>query len=354
MSPAKALRRALSRTADVLWDLALVTQAVGIDTRDQDGVIAGLGPHDLLLLLDGPEGAVGLAAIDRAVMTGLVEVQTIQQVTQMPVDTDRVLTQTDAAMMAPLIDGALERMAANLEDHPLHPQIEGYRFGAMIEDARAAGLLLDAASYRVFRTEVDLALGRRRGPLTVVLPERPRRAGTASTDAADSAPHEELLARVPARLDVVLTRLTLPLNRARTLQPGDLLHLPQDTLGRVEITAGGGQMVARGRLGQMNGMRAVRLDWPAPKRAADPSERAGESEEAPPPEAPADPPKQDATPAQAESLPDLPPLDLPVTGAEFDFSGVHAATQAGLGGLDPAEDFSAASLDFDFEENFEE
>ena len=100
MSPSKALRRALSRTADVLWDLALVTHGVEQAHLDQDGVVAALGGDALLILLDGPDGVPGVARIERPVMTGLIEVQTILQVTQMPVE-ERPLTQTDAAMMAP-------------------------------------------------------------------------------------------------------------------------------------------------------------------------------------------------------------------------------------------------------------
>ena len=60
MSPAKALRRALSRSADVLWDLALVTHGVGQEIADQDQVVEMLPPRGLLLLLDGPGGALGL------------------------------------------------------------------------------------------------------------------------------------------------------------------------------------------------------------------------------------------------------------------------------------------------------
>ncbi|MEN9060320.1 FliM/FliN family flagellar motor C-terminal domain-containing protein [Ponticoccus litoralis] len=263
MSLAKALRRALSRTADVLWDLALVTQSVAVEMLDQDGVVAALTPGDLLLLLDGPDGALGLVLVDRQVMTGLIEVQTIQQVTQMPLDTERVLTPTDAAMMAPLLDGALDRLADSLAEHPLHGQLQGYRFGAMVEDARTASLLLDGAAYRVFTAEVDLALGRRRGVLKLILPERkPRRGADAPPPEDLPGPHEALLSRVPAKLDAVLTRVRLPLNRARALKPGDLLPLASDALGRVEVMAGPGHLVARGRLGKINGLRAVRLTWP--------------------------------------------------------------------------------------------
>lgn len=382
MSMPKALRRALSRTADVLWDLALVTQAVTVEMKDQDEVIAGVGPRDLLVLLDGPEGAVGIAAVDRQVMTGVVEVQTIQQVTQMPVDDDRVLTQTDAAMMAPLLDGALSRMAETLVDHPLHGQLVGYRFGAMIEDSRTAALMLDAAAYRVFRAEVDLALGRRRGALQLVLPERkPRRNPSAPDHGA--GPHEERLSRVPARLSAVLTRITLPLSRAEALKAGDVLPLPLDALDKVEITAGRGNLVARGRLGQLNGLRAVRLNWPviAPGAKMTAAEGAGGGDVAGPDLADFNPgdevgPADDfgmglgglpALPAAGSSaepeeddLPDLPSLDFGAEAAEFDIDSMDFSDGGDAGGegepmaalpeIDMDEGFASAPIDFDFDE----
>jgi flagellar motor switch protein FliM len=364
MSMPKALRRALSRTADVLWDLALVTQGVTVEMMDQDEMVEALGPRDLLVVLDGPDGAVGIAAVDRQVLTGVVEVQTIQQVTQMPVDEGRILTQTDAAMIAPLLDGALTRFATTLEDHPLHRQLTGFRFGAMIEDSRSVGLLLDASAYRVFRAEIDLALGRRRGALTLFLPEtKPKRSD--SSEGQGPGPHEERLSRVQARLDASLARITLPLNRVGALKPGDVLRLPPDALDKVEVTAGRGHLVARGRLGQLNGLRAVRLNWPAVSglgatqtngtAAAAPVDEViggfgglAKKEEFLPPALP-DIDLGDDT----EDLPDLPSMDFAADAADFDFGSLgeedEAEPMAALPDIDMGEGF-AASMDFDFDE----
>lgn len=366
MSLPKALRRALSRTADVLWDLALVTQSVTVDMLDQDEVVEALGPRDLLLLLDGPEGAVGVVAVDRQVMTGVIEVQTIQQVTQMPIEEDRLLTQTDAAMLAPLVDGALGRLADTMVDQPLHPQLVGYRFGAMLEDPRTASLLLDASAYRAFRADIDLALGRRRGRMTIFLPER-KLATPAREEAEAAGPHEERLSRVPARLDAKLARITLPLGKAEALKPGDVLSLPPDALDKVEVTAGRGQLVARGRLGQLNGLRAVRLNWPgggapvAATAAAAPVEAAAGFGAAPPvPDLPEPsvavlPDLPNPAAAEDDDLPDLPPMDFDADGGDFDFSGLGedadgAEPMAALPEIDIGDGFEPGAVDFDFDE----
>lgn len=357
MSPAKALRRALSRAADVLWDLALVTHGVGQEMADQDGVVEMLPANTLLLLLDGPDGALGLAMVDREVMTGVIEVQTLLQVTQMPVE-ERPLTQTDAAMVAPLIDATMERLARYLDGHPLQPQFEGFCFGAMIEDARTVGLLLDAASYRSFRVSVDLALGRRRGELLFVLPDRPH-AGEAGPDAEGGddtpGPHERKMKLLPVQMDAVLCRLSLPLGAAQRLKPGDLLPLPPEALDGVAFVAGSGAAVAGGRLGQMNGMRAVRLAWPegAPQAMAAPDPEG----HAAAPESPAPPlpvaAEEEATPAPvlaqedvAGDLPDLPPMEFDTGDFSFDPEPAEAGEEAEEdGALD--FDFAAAPLDIE-------
>lgn len=342
MSPSKALRRALSKTADTLWGLALVTQDITTESLDQDGVIDALVQRDLLLLLDGPDGAIGLASVDRQVMTGVIEVQTILQVTQMPVEEDRPLTQTDAAMVAPLLDGTLKRMSAALADSPIGQMLEGFRFGAMLEDKRSASLLLDAPGYRAFRADIDLALGRRKGRLSFVIPERkPARGADATAKGTDPGPHADILARVPARLDAVLSRVTLPLSKAQALKPGDTLRLSPDALDRVEIHATSGQLVARGRLGQMNGNRAVRLTWPVlgPLTLSGPPARRQDGDfgdgfgGAPTNDLPAPAVEEDFG-ATAEEFPDLPDLDFGAEAGDFDFAGLGADDEAM-----PAEDF---------------
>jgi flagellar motor switch/type III secretory pathway protein FliN len=360
MSPTKALRRALSRTADVLWSLALVTQDVSLETVDQDGLVAALNPSDLLILLDGPDGAMGVACVDRAVLSAIVEIQTIQQVSQLPVDTDRVLTATDAAMMTPLIDGTLQRLTENLVDHPLQMQVDGYRFGAMLEDARTTGLLLDAPSYQSFKAEMDLALGRRRGWLTFFLPVRKlKRAGDGEAEAAAGpGPHEALFGNVQAKLEAVLGRLVMPLSRAEALQVGDVIPLTPDALDNVEVSAGPGNVVARGRLGQSNGMRAIRLNWPAAASAV--------------PDVSGDEPSGLLS-GELDSFDggmEEPSADLPDLGGGMDFGGDFGGDLGGDFGVDeaaaepaaeelpdlPALDFESEASNFDlgeFEEPFE-
>jgi flagellar motor switch protein FliM len=372
MSTAKALRRALARTAEDRWALALVCNGVELDMLDQDGVVEALGTETLLVVLDGPDGATGLAQIDRSVLAGVTEIQTIQQVTKMPVDT-RPLTHTDAAMIAPLLDGGLAEFAENLVGNPLRPQLEGYRFGAMLEDARSAGLLLDAAEYRTFHAEIDLALGTRTGRISLFLPVRRIEPPEAGQPAAAREPHREVMMSVSVRLDCILARVKVPLSRAESLQPGDLIPLAASALDGVEVSAPNGAIVAGGRLGQMNGARAVRINWPrtagagaiatagaagfdddlAGAEAETLEEDAGSSpalDFAEPAEDLTDFPGGADDAAEDDPLPDLPPLDFDDGGFDADFDAAALGDEAPEAGDDAADDdFAAATMDFDFE-----
>ncbi len=351
MSPAKALRRALSRTSDVLWELPLVTQGVQQEMLDQDGCLDVLAPGHLLLLMEGPDGARGIVSVDREIMTGMIEIQTISKVTRMPIE-DRPLTPTDAAMMAPLIDGALERFEANLEGHPDLGQLSGYRFGALVEDARTVGLLLEAALFRAFRVTIDLDTGTRRGDIQIILPVR--KIGVVEDTLADTrpGPHEPRLMLVPARIEAILACVRMPLSKASALRAGDLIELPATALEKAELIAGRGHRLALGRLGQMNGLRAIRLSLPggAQRAAEQPGETGGASDE--------DAVREVALGAldipgspnlfgqeeEPEELPELPSLDF---GSEFDAGGNFDFDPDAI--AEDGEEFEVAAMSTDWD-----
>lgn len=335
MSAGKALRRALARSADVLWDLALVAQSVEIDVLDQDGVVDALAAGDLLVVLDGPDNVLGLAAIDREVLTALVEVQTIQQVTQVPVD-DRTLTATDAAMAAPFMDDVLKRFAANLDDNPLRAGLEGFRFGAMLEDKRAAANLLNAPAYQSFRTSVDLALGRRKGRIGFFLPQQA--SSPSQPTRSEPGRYEQTMKFLPVAIEATLARIALPLGTIEGLKPGDLLPLTPSVIDNVELRAGRSSVVAKGRIGQMNGMRAVRLNWPhipatktpldasdveTPPAGSSPGSGATQTTALAAPEKP-------GLIVEADALPELPELPAPDTEIAEDFGDFETMDFDGL------------------------
>lgn len=263
MSPARALRMAAEKTANEAFSLALAVQSVSRSLTDHAGLLALIPDGLLLLLLDGPDGSVGVMTLDAAILSALIEMQTVGQVLPKP-PRDRPLTRTDAALAAPLVDGVLQRMTRDLADHPDHYWTCGYRFGAMIEDRRSLGLTLGAPDYHVFRLELDIAGGLRQGEVMLVLPRRDDPAQT-QRDADQDGASRQLQARVmeaPVRLDAVLCRVSLPLSGIGKLAVGDLLPLPGEALREIAVEGVGRRRVATGRLGKVDGLRAIRLNIP--------------------------------------------------------------------------------------------
>lgn len=252
----RALGRGLSIAADALWGLALVAARSSDDTMKVDRALAQVGDDALLIIIENDQDPCGLVALDREIVTGLIEVQTLGKVTRFPSD-DRAFTPTDAAMIAPLLDAALPRFASLLAGQPELAHLQGYRFGALVEDVQIAGLALEGEAYRVSAFDIALAQETRTGRAVFLFPDPPKPEREDKTPSAGK--HATTLQLVPARMQAVLTRIHLPLDKAQALKPGDVLPISTQAVSSAALVVAGGHVAARGKLGQMNGFRAVRI-----------------------------------------------------------------------------------------------
>lgn len=284
MSPAKALRLSLCKSADDLLGLALsviTLEQVKISTHK---LLAQLRDDGLMILLDGESGARGMLMLDCQVVSALIETQITGQVRR-AVAPQRSYTRTDAAMVAPLIDATLagfDSQLAAAEDGYLPGQ---FRFGDRAEDARALSLVLKDGQFDFFRLTVDVAEGAKSGIILLALPCC--KAGGHARKAADPAAGanqmslEKMALNATVTLDAVAARLNMPLRDICNLAPGMVLPVARDSFSQSELTAPPRHVVSRVTLGQVNGMRAVRIMLPAPQRAAEYSARAANPEEDP-------------------------------------------------------------------------
>lgn len=292
-SAARALRLALARTAETRLRLGLVVGSATEESADQETLPAALDATGLVLLVEGADGRAGAVVLAPTLVAGIVQHQTTGRVTEGPPEARR-FTATDAAIVAPLVEGMLDRAAAELSAGPDAGWVEGLRFGARLEGIRALMLALRSPRFRLFRFVVELAGGTRTGDIALALPEPPpvEAAEPAAAPAPDLAAAAE---RAPVDLDAVLHRLRLPLAEVSGFAPGTVLALPADVLSRVTLTTCGGQSIAQARLGRVDGMRAVCL----PGSAADAEPPTARLEEQASPPAVAEPGGADpvATPA---------------------------------------------------------
>jgi flagellar motor switch protein FliM len=256
-SAVRALRLALARTAETRLRLGLIVNSVREDLLDQEALITTLDDTGMVLLIEGADGRAGAVVLDAGLVAGIVQHQTTGRVTGTPPEPRR-FTATDAAIVAPLVEGMLDRAADDLAMRPDGDWVKGLRFGARLDGMRALSLALSASDFRLFGFTVDLAGGACRGELAVALPapaedEPPAPEATASKGLAETA------AGAPVELVAILHRLRMPLTEATALSPGTVLSLPADVLSRASVATRSGHTVAQGSLGRLDGMRAVRF-----------------------------------------------------------------------------------------------
>ncbi|MCK0149245.1 FliM/FliN family flagellar motor switch protein [Marivita sp. S6314] len=262
VSVPRALARSLSIAADALWGLGLSCDLVHHDSSAADRALRYVTPDQLLLVLETETGARGLVAVDRSLLTGLIEIQTLGKVTQFPLD-DRRFTPTDAAMVAPLLNAALPRCASMLSTQPDMAHLHGFAFGALVDDLQAATLALEADAYQVLVYTINLEGETRTGRAVFCFPEPV--ADAMDAKGGQQGKYRAVLQLVPTRMHAVLTRIHLPLSKARALRPGDVLEISPGAVTTASLVVDGGFVAAQGKLGQLNGFRALRIGSEDPR-----------------------------------------------------------------------------------------
>ncbi len=282
MTVAKSIRQSVAKEAAERFDLALSAIGIVVEKRAVEDVEELLDDSALLMLFDGTQGRSGAVSLAPVLADGLIQQQTMGAV-RPPMGDARRVTDTDAALASPLIEAVLRRASSVAEAEEDQKLLGGYRFGVRAEEARVVLMALEAHEYSVIRLTLDMSKGARQGDLTIILPlpEKATRieepveedGGKASAKAMT-----ELVFSLNALLKMELCRLKLPLSELAGMQPGATLELPPGTFPKARVLAVDGTHVGTGTIGQVEGLRALRLD-PDPIFATQPRRRASDQEE---------------------------------------------------------------------------
>ncbi|MEQ3676903.1 flagellar motor switch protein FliM [Pseudophaeobacter sp.] len=265
----KALRRSLARAASEQCDLPLAVLAARQANRAPEDLVEELSDKDLLVILDGPDGRIGAATLDAALVTALIQKQTIGQIMG-KAPSERNYTPTDAAMTAEFLEKSFSKVQALLQGEKDQLVFSGYRYGAQIEDVRSLILGMEREDYRLITMTVDLAIGAMQGELKLILPEpTPEELGLSGAKSGPTLAGG--MGAMRAELSAILCKVRVPLNEFSALRVGEVLPLDQAFLYETDLIDIGGHSIAKGRLGQLNGARAVRLNT-GPSQQADPAQ----------------------------------------------------------------------------------
>ncbi|ASM71800.1 MULTISPECIES: FliM/FliN family flagellar motor switch protein [Roseobacteraceae] len=277
---AKAMRLSVAKVALDVFDMAMQAIGLVVEERSQEDCVEMMADDALLVLLDGPQGRVGAAMIDAGLVGGLIQQQTMGRVTPEP-GSARPMTDTDAAMCAPMLDALFAKAAQAVEDEGDKLLLRGFTFGARADEPRLVAMALEERDYRVIRLTLDMAKGARQGDLVLFVPSVPVPDPDGDgldeaehTGAADSGPRNltDVVMHLEAELMVQLCHVRMNLSDLTRLSAGDTLLLPPGTFPKTRIIAQSGKCLGTGTLGQVDGQRALKIDR-EPSHAKQPQRR---------------------------------------------------------------------------------
>ena len=264
VTPSKALRLAMIRAAQARVGMAVNVLGITEELVPLDDVLHLIEDEHLLLALDQDGAMCGLAGIDLQIRAAVIELQTTGVLRSSPAD-PRPVTATDAAMIAPLIAGFLAEADETTTGTALAGWTHGYAAGGRVLTTRAAGMVLRDTTFRLVRLTLDLGVADRVGMVLIALPVSRDHVVPVAPDAASdwAAAMAAAVGLAPAELHAVLHRMRLSLRQVDGFHVGQVIALPGVTVGSVRLEATDGRLLARARLGQMAGLRAVRVQVPA-------------------------------------------------------------------------------------------
>lgn len=295
MSSQRAWRQVLPVSAEETMGLVAAVRGVEDVVSPLATALDAWQDADLHMLLRSPDGRHGLAVVEAPILSAMIECLTRGLVAGAS-DTSRPPTDIDAAVIGPVLNRWMTDHIRLLEEAGLPVAFAGYRAAERLEEARAAELALEDGDFQVTRIALDLDNGKRNGATIFYLPVRVSRSPDSAGKGARSNALLALVEDQTTELHAILLRRRMSLAEVRALKPGDLIDMPRDQLTRVRIEGTDGSLIARAKLGQSQGARALRLLTadPAPPNMGD--ERFSEVEISR---------DIDAAPDQIDALPDI-------------------------------------------------
>lgn len=262
-TPSRALRQALSRAAEQSVGLHLYALGIRQDVAPLDTLLGSLEDDLMLLALAGSAGQAGFLGLDLQARAAFVEIQTLGRVSS-TVAPARRPTAADRALADPFVAAFLHELVTETSGTTLDGWVSDHRTEGYFPAAREVGLGLPDGDYRVVRMTLDLGAGGRQGLLVLCLPMPqplvPLESIAPTQDWSAALAGNVLAARTEVR--AILHRMRVPLRMAERFQLEQMVALPGVSVGNMRVETADGALVGLARLGQMGGMRAVRLADP--------------------------------------------------------------------------------------------
>jgi len=264
LTASRAVKLALTRSAERSIGLVVTVDTVSEETKPFDALLKALSDDMVLLWLDKNGEHTGILALDREMSAAIVEMRTLRRVRDTQ-GSDRRPTSADIALAQPLFVKLLDELHKTTGNTVLDGWTDAVVPASRVPSVREVGLALPDNTFRYMTMHVDLGAGDRKGKMWIALPDT--RAAPAASLPADknvdwAKEMNETVMEAPVILDAILHRSKFPLSLLAGLVEGQVVPLPGCSVSSVRMEALDGTTVARGRIGQMAGNIAVRVETP--------------------------------------------------------------------------------------------
>lgn len=344
VAPTTILARALRRACDKSGGVDVHVADAGERELGFDEALALIEADDLLIELTHGGNLAGCVALSAELRAAIVEAQTLGQVNPRKAE-PRPSSGADAALCMATLMQFSDEVRAEAGGTTIEGWLDGIVLGQRLNSPRLLELTLTDETLGVLELVCKIVGTKREGRLFFLLP------------LPDSAPPSEkeldkdwlrlwrpVAQSVPAKLEAVLHRMVLGLSQVENFEVGDVLPLTGAQVTDLRLLDGTGAVVSKGRLGQIKGFRAMRVEPPPVQEMSDLSGAAVAAM----PEMPMDAPALEETSPEA-----MPDFDVGAGGfdlaaaPDFVADGQSGAGAPDLGALPEAEAVEMAIPEID-------
>lgn len=219
---------------------------------------------DLILWLMDEGGKVGFARVNAELRSALIEMKISGRVFDMQAD-ERLPTSADGAIVRPVLGAVFDQILERDNGGPMAKFLRTVVVGTIERATRKLILGLEAGDYRQLSLTMVLGDSDRQGAITLILPPHRVNPEDEAKRVAEDNWSKHLtnsVSEAPANLHAVLHRHKTTYADVRELKVGTVLGLSGVSLDSIRLETIDGTAVLSGRLGQLSGMRAVRIGAP--------------------------------------------------------------------------------------------
>lgn len=249
------------RAAKSAHDLNLAVPEATVELKSATAALEGLPEKRMTSILKHASEELALLVFDATLMDALIEQQTLGEVLSAS-RVDRPVTDIDRSLSEPFQRALMAQLGKLATEGKPFKLLSGYQIDRMETDPVRLALDLISPNYEVLSLTLDLGPGLKSASAQLWLPFGELGAEPAPKVGPNNFDLIGLLGDVEIPLTVTLPALKISVRKLMRLAPDDTIGFDMGILRNADVADAKGTILTKAHLGQLNGVRAIRLDTP--------------------------------------------------------------------------------------------